>query len=117
MAELNLVATHNLFFKSSNINEHIYCLNNELLAIKNWCTSNKLTLNVDKTNFMLLKYPQNKFHLDNTHPFFIFNKPIFQTDHTKFLGIFIDSNLSWKKHIEYLIKQLRPLSGLLYRTS
>ena len=35
---------------------------------------------------------------------------------TKFLGVLIDENLNWKKHIEYIINKLSKNIGILYRT-
>ena len=34
-----------------------------------------------------------------------------------FLGVFIDSRLTWKKHIEYVSSKLRKVSFLLYKAS
>jgi len=54
----------NLFFRSKNLNLHINTINNELELIKNWCNLNKLTLNLEKTNYLVLQTPQNKCTLN-----------------------------------------------------
>lgn len=45
------------------INEESYCTNEELNRIKNWCNDNKLTLNLDRTNYIINRNPQNIFVL------------------------------------------------------
>ena len=67
-------------------------INTELKEISNWFKLNKLSLNIDKTNFMIFK---NKYN-NKPMPDFkieIDSKYIEQVDTTKFLGILIDNNL------------------------
>ena len=35
---------------------------------------------------------------------------------TKFLGVFIDENLSWKQHIEILSSKISKSIGILYKS-
>ena len=43
----------NLFFSSTNINDLIAIVNRELDKLAVWFRANKLSLNIDKTNFIL----------------------------------------------------------------
>ena len=64
--------------------------NAEVKKIENWLSSNKLTLNHDKTNFMLFT-PRKKFLHNfalNTH-----NKSVNKTSVAKCLGIHVNDNL------------------------
>ena len=45
----------NLFYSGKNIGTIEYSLNNELTRIQEWLTSNQLTLNIKKTNFIIFK--------------------------------------------------------------
>ena len=78
-------------------------INTELKEISNWFKLNKLSLNIDKTNFMIFK---NKYNNKPTPDFKIEidNKHIEQVDTTKFLGILIDNNLTWKAHTSHITK-------------
>ena len=105
----------NLFYSSNNLNEDIDNINLNLEAIGNWCHSNKLTLNIQKTNFILVKNYQNNFVLNNTIK--ILNKNINETNTIKFLGITIDQTLSWSEHINLIRLELRKSLGLLYQAS
>jgi hypothetical protein len=56
----------NLFVSNKNILTLEAIMNEELVKVHTWLCANKLSLNVDKTNFVLLKlfYPvQKKLHL------------------------------------------------------
>ena len=44
----------------------------------------------------------------------MFDTELTQLDSIIFLGITIDSHLSWQQHTHKLCQQLRPLVGLLY---
>ena len=63
---------------------------------------NKLTLNLPKTHFMVFHRAKHK--LNNIS--ISFNSvPIEQVNHTKFLGVVIDSKLDWSNHISYILMQ------------
>ena len=81
-----------------------------------WCKTNKLTINFEKCSYIILKNPQNKF-LFNHSNLLLNNKPIKFANQVTFLGVKIDPNLNWSRHISDLLSQLRPLGGLLYRSS
>ena len=56
-----------------------------------------LTLNMKKTHFIVFKAA--KKHISSSKSVLINNRPITQFTTTKFLGIIIDSSLSWRDHI------------------
>ena len=97
----------NLFLESKDLDEQISAVNNELNEIQKWCTMNKLTLNVDKTNFMILKNNQNKYEFPRT-ALTLHGKILNQVESVKFLGVHIDTNLSWKVHIKNFLIVLDP---------
>ena len=87
-------------------------INNELKKISNWFKFNKLSLNIDKTNFMIFK---NK-HSDKPDLNFkieIDDKNIDKVEVTKFLGILIDNNLSWKSHTSHISKIVSKYNGII----
>ena len=64
----------------------------ELDKLNIWFAVNKLSLNVSKTNFILFGNRKHNEDVDIT----INNVKIDRVYVTKFLGVFIDSNLNWK---------------------
>ena len=79
--------------------------------ISSWLACNKLSLNIDKTNYVIFHPPQKKlpFHMQ----ILINNKIVKQEKTIKYLGIFIDSHLSWKTHISHISKKVCRGIGVL----
>ena len=102
-------------------NEYIYKLFNnmsfELQKISNWFKTNKLSLNLTYAKWTLFQ-SQNKKRLiaDNLPILYIDNFEIVKESVTKFLGIFIDENLTWKYHIEYVCNKVSKSIGITYKS-
>ncbi len=100
-----------IFFSHKNLKELESIVNNELSKVSDWLIANKLTLNVDKSNFLLIspsrKNTTNKINLS------INNEAIAQKDCIKYLGVLLDKNLSWKNHIQHVKLKLSKGIGIL----
>ena len=82
-------------------------INTELKSINLWLRANKLSLNVAKTEFMVISSRQKLQSLyDETINISVEGVKINQTDHSKALGLNIDENLSWKEHIHAISKKV-----------
>ena len=68
--------------------------------ITEWLSTNKLSLNIDKTHYMLFK-SKGRYSVI-TKDLIINEVKISQVEKTKFLGVYIDNVLSWKDHIQYI---------------
>ena len=88
-------------------------MNRELKKVKKWLDANRLSLNIDKTNFVIFHPPRVKI----PEPVIVkFGRKKIQCENSvKFLGILFDSNLSWKHHINELSKKLSRTLGLFYK--
>ena len=77
--------------------------NSELTNLYSWLKANKLSLNIAKTEFMVVSSRQ-KFLAENCGEFNIQldNQPISRVEHAKSLGLIIDDRLSWSNHIKEL---------------
>ena len=100
-----------ILFHDSNINKLMQTANDEMNKIYNWLICNKLLLNFKKTNYIIFgpKISTNKFNTNLT----IGNTNIDRVDCTKFLGIFLSSNLSWTEHINYLTTKISKNLGII----
>ena len=92
-----------LYFGHNNKNFVLYCLEHNLKIISDWFRANKLTLNVNKTVFMLF-HPKGKKMSEQIK----FEDKIITNSHeTKFLGIWLNNNLSWELHIRQLTLKIK----------
>mgnify|MGYP000067681235 CR=1 FL=1 len=96
----------NLLVKESSKEVLQETINQTVVQLQNWLDHNGLHLNVSKTvslDFYPLDKPINPVDLT------INNNKINRYDSTKFLGLWIDSSLSWEKHIDMLSDRLCSL--------
>lgn len=82
-----------------------------LNAIYNFFSSLNLALNLDKTNYMLFNYRDTDLNI------YVNNVKIHPVISTKFLGIILASNRSWKPHINSVIKKLNKGIFILRQTT
>ena len=82
----------NLSIESRNLNLQIDEINSHLDNVLSWCNQNKLSLNDDKTKYVLIKNYQNPFNLNSN---IILNfKKFEKVDSIKFLGVTINTTLN-----------------------
>ena len=86
-------------------------LNSELYNLNKWFEVNKLTLNLTKTKYII-------FGNHNENCSVSINNDAIEKqcmDSIKFLGIILDSKLSWNDHIQLLTRKVSRSMGILYR--
>ena len=101
----------NVLYSGVDIQTICECISRELDKLHVWLSVNKLSLNVDKTNFILFG---NRKNIDNVC-IFMNNSIITRVRATKFLGVIIDEKLTWKDHISLVRSKLSKTVGILYR--
>ena len=85
-------------------------VNSELKKVYKWLESNKLTLNVKKSKFMVFTNARKNFHEISVK----INKiPLEKCTKYKYLGIVFDEKLNWKGHIDYVCKKVSKACGAL----
>jgi hypothetical protein len=103
----------NVFLTGKNVRHLETIMNNELELLSEWLRSNKLSLNVNKTHYMLFTPPKkNDDILINLN---IEGSCIEKVYQTKFLGVILDKDLSWKPHIAYVKGKISKNIGIIYR--
>ena len=83
-------------------------------SVADWFKANKLTLNVDKTKFMIFG---SNVMLERFQDMQLMygNNIIERVDEFKYLGVKFDSNLSWSAHVDYLCKNISKRIGIIRR--
>ena len=86
----------------------------EVTKISKWLIANKLTLNLSKSNVMIID-PIKLKHLKNSYSDFtkLANIDMKNVNLVKYLGITLDKDLSFKFHINNLITKLSRSVGIL----
>lgn len=102
-----------ILFTSNDINTLENDINDALISIINWLVSNNLKINLDKTKIMTFYQRTNKPKLNIKYG----NVAISESDNTKFLGLYLDSHLTWKYNIDALSKKLSQFAYALYKLS
>ena len=104
----------NIFCSHNNLETLVDTINCELPKLSLWFKCNKLSLNIDKTNFMYFKHTHSQI---NEFPYNINidNIPLKRKKETKFLGVTIDEHLNWNEHIRCITTSISRNVGVLYK--
>ena len=92
---------------AKDLDSLIHHINSELPKIYDWLCANKLTLNFSKTKYIIFQ-PRQKLNF-NLHPptcIVLAGQPLDYSFNVKYLGLIIDSHLSWHDHIEYTCSKI-----------
>ena len=88
-------------------------LNIDLKMICHWLNSNKIKLNVDKTEIILFRHSTKK--LDYDLKIKLQGKRLRFSRSTRYPGIEIDQHLDWKQQQNNLAKKLRKANGIIVK--
>ena len=103
----------NIYFEDNSLQRLERKVNRELRNLYLWLNVNRLSLNMNKTNFVIFR-PFNK-PLKYNVTIKINNKAICEKKSIKYLGVLIDSTLSWKEQIFNITNKLSRAVGILYK--
>ena len=93
-------------------------MNTELEKLQIWFIANKLTINTKKTNFVIFHSSRRMIVPINIQIFYYkTNKflPLDQKNYVKYVGVLLDSKLSWKPHIDYISGKISRMAGIFSR--
>ena len=105
----------NVSYAADSLNELQNVLNSELKSLHNWLITNRLSLNIAKTEFMTIGSRQKLRTIDDVINIKINECEINRVDSVKSLGVYIDNHLTWTKHIDKISKKIASAIGALKR--
>lgn len=118
--ELRLNGTLQLFcddgacsYSANSLDELNSMINEDLILLDRWFYNNLLTFNVAKTKFMLIT--QRNLRTNDFATISLNGTEVERVYQHKYLGLMIDSSLSWKPHIELIKSKVRPFLAVLRR--
>ena len=89
-------------------------LTSDLHAVMNWLKKNKLVLNTDKTNIMLIGTGA-KLKNANDFSVFIDGQELERVNKAKCLGVLIDDKLKWHNQVNSIVQKVFCKIGILRR--
>ena len=104
----------NVVLSHKNYPELINKANIELSNLSDWLVSNRLTINVQKTNYIRFR-AGNKKYPAKTPPLMVNNSIIERVTEVKFLGVYIDEKLDWNAHMVQMEKKITKSIGVINR--
>ena len=100
-------------FPRDSLNNVHLDINTHLSSVTNWLAANRLQLNVNKTKYMVFSYSNNF----NLQPINICGGVVDCVRSLRYLGLVLDNNLNFSKHIESLSLGISRNVGVLSRVS
>ena len=104
----------NLFLKGKCVNEVIRLMNCEIEKIVHWLHANKLSLNISKTHYVIFRSQKRKLP-DNEH-IKINGQSVECVEYTKFIGVMLDSKLTWINHLSMIRSKVAKGIGILSKS-
>ena len=103
-----------ILYSHNDIDSQISVVNTELKEVGNWFKANKLSVNASKTNYMMLGTPHmTSVKIKQDLNVILDDSILDRVKHTKFLGVLIDENFTWKCHIDCVSKTLSRNIGIM----
>lgn len=109
-----------LIASAKDYKDAVVLLQKAAINIMDWFRHNSIKVNAAKTQLICFHNPLKKVKLEYSLFLHTFDcsrctcKPIKCWPTVKYLGLHIDSDLSWNSHLSHVCKQLRAVSALLY---
>ena len=113
--DTSLLSNIQQFTCANSIDMLTYNINSELTKLTDWLAVNHLSLNAKKTKMMIFHSKQRKLNDSQIPNIKINNMNIEHVDNFKFLGIMIDSKLTWSNHKNYVGNKLSRICGVMAR--
>ena len=103
----------NIYYESKDLFNLIKIVNKELRLVRKWLDANKLSLNIDKTNYII--FHSSSVNVPSRSDIKIGKKHIKRVKFVKFLDLLLDEHLSWKYHLSELSKKLARTCGMFFK--
>ena len=90
-------------------------INSELNKIADWLAVNKLSLNVQKTKFMIFHYRQRVL-TENDIPCLMINDTLIErVTEFNFLGLTVNEYMNWNSHVQKIANKISRTLGVMNR--
>ena len=101
-----------MYYESKDLFNLIQIYNKELRLVKKWIDANKLSSNIDMTNYIV--FHSSPVNIPSGFDIKIGKKHVKGIKFVKFLGLLLDEHLTWKYHLWELSKKLARTCGMYF---
>jgi hypothetical protein len=102
-----------VFHSDSDFQKLITVLNFELNKLNMWFKANKLSVNVQKTKYILFGFKTAP--VSDSYSLMLDSYTLERVNSIKFLGVYIDEKLTWSFHINHVCSKIARGLGILGR--
>ena len=103
------------FLQGKNLPDIIEKDNADLTNVQSWLIASKLTVNAEKTKYMIFNAARQKLFILNDDPI-LQSKCIQRVNQIRFLGVLFDDKLSWKYHSQLVLSKTRKAFELFQKS-
>ena len=111
LSTVSLYADDVILYTPINSKEDCYQLQKDLTILERWANKWKMTFNVQKCEFIRITHKKKPIFYHYT----LYDTVVQEVTHTKYLGLTIDSKLSWSEHIRQITNKANSIKGFLQR--
>ena len=111
LSTVRLYADDVILYTPINSKEDCYQLQKDLTILERWENKWKMAFNVKKCEFIRITYKKKPIFYHYT----LYDTVVQEVTHTKYLGLTIDSKLSWSEHIRQITNKANSIKGFLQR--
>ena len=106
----------NILYSDKDLTKIHNVVNDNLKKVCHWFKCNKLSVNSKKCNYIVFRSSSRRLELEDLYV--RLNEDVIpRVDCTKFLGVIIDEQLTWKPHIAYIQNKIAKNIGIIFRLS
>ena len=111
LSTVRLYADDVILYTPINSKEDCYQLQKDLTILERWANKWKMAFNVKKCEFIRITHKKKPIFYHYT----LYDTVVQEVTHTKYLGLTIDSKLSWSEHIRQITNRANSIKGFLQR--
>ena len=101
-----------LFHHSHSLKSLSKRINIDLKCLTNWLNANKISLNSNKTELLVFK-PKRSKNSSYDIKIKINGQRLHPSNVVKYLGVYIDKDLNWNYHVNFVCDKLKRANGAL----
>ena len=102
----------NAFISAPSADVAANIMNHELIKLNSWLVANRLKLNIEKTKYIIFS-ASNRITMNTQVK--LNNNPIEKVNYATFLGVILDRNLRWDRHISHVRAKVSRSIGIFIR--